>query len=319
MPRVIDFSHGNQSEWSESRLPEPIYGEREIRAEELVALSEALSGPVTGFTPQFSTYGRSINLLARPDFADEAHAWLSENATSPWRWSEIWSNHGHSLDLAVYIERKPDQERFRAAFGETFDFTEPSSWDVGCLAVNRGVLPPLTAQESFSKWGIEHAGFRWLPADDIGERGIRVAFDHAGLEAEFAARWGERMIVRDTDEGRVYETDLAGISWRDDPGVWLGANAAVGSVSRRSAAPGELYKWVVETRFDDVAEALVRDWGHFFSADASGRVFSAAEYPRVPERAVPEDFLAYLRGDAEDFAAPHLSALSAAGPVGPAA
>ncbi len=317
MPRVIDFSHGNQTEWSESRLPEPVHGEREIRAEELEALSEALNSPVTGFMPQFSTYGRSFDLSAQPDLPDAAHKWLSENATGPWLWSEIWANHGHSLDLTVYIERKPDQERFLAEFGGSFGFTEASAWDLGCLAVNRGVLPPLTALESFSKWGTEHAGFRWLPADDIGRRGMRVAFDHDGLEAEFVARWGDQMIVRETENGRVYEANLAGRSWRDDPSGWLGANPAVGSIGGRSSVPGEPYKWVVETRFDDVAAALQRDWGHFFTADASGRVFSADEYPRIPERDLPEDFLAYLRGEAEDFAAPYLSAIAGAAPAGP--
>ncbi|CAH1689552.1 conserved hypothetical protein [Hyphomicrobiales bacterium] len=318
MPRVIDFSHRNQTEWSESRLPEPVYGEREIRPEELIALSEAFNSPVTGFTPQFSTYGRSIDLRSRAELPDDAHKFLSENMTGPWLWSEHWANHGHSLDLAVYIERRPDQERFLAAFGETFGFTEPSSFDLGCLAVNRGVLPPLTALESFSKWGTKHSGFRWLPAEDIGPRGMRVAFDHAGLEAEFVARWGDRMIVRETDEGRLYEADLTGTSWRDDPSGWLGANSAVGSIAGRSSIPGEPYKWVVETRFADVAAALKRDWGHFFKPDATGLIFSADEYPRIPERVVPDDFLAYLRGEAEDFAAPHLSAIGGATPVGPA-
>lgn len=318
MPRVIDFSQRNQTEWDESRLPEPVYGEREIRPEELSALSEAFNSPVTGFTPQFSTYGRSIDLRSRAGLPDEIHKWLDENMTGPWLWNELWVNHGHSLDLAVYIERKPDQERFLAAFEETFGFTEPSPWDIGCLAVNRGVLPPLTTLESFSKWGTAHAGYRWLPADDIGPRGMRVAFDHPGLEAEFIARCGDRVRMRETEDGRVYEADLAGISWRDDPGVWLGANPAVSSISGRSSVPGEPYKWVVETRFDDVAAALQRDWGHFFKADASGRVFSADDYPRLPERPVPEDFLAYLRGETDDFAAPYLPAIGGAAPAGPA-
>lgn len=61
MPRVIDFSHGNQTEWSENRLPEPVYGEQEIRSEELIALSEAFNSPVTGFTPNSRpTDARSI-------------------------------------------------------------------------------------------------------------------------------------------------------------------------------------------------------------------------------------------------------------------
>ena len=314
MPRTIDFSHGNESEWAENRLPEPVYGEREIRADELNALSAAFNCPVTGFTPQFSTYGRSINLRARPELPETVHSWLSKHTTGPWLWSEYWSNHGHSLDIGVYIEREPDQEHFFAAFGDVFSFTEPSAFELGCLAVNRGVLPPLTALESFSKWGTDHAGFRFMPAEDLGKRGMRVAFDHAGLEAEFVARWGDRVTVREGDEGRVYEADLEGASWRDDPGVWLGSNAAVGSIAGRSAAPGEPYKWVIETRFDDIAEALQRDWGHFFTPDASGRLFSADDYPRIPERELPEDFLAYLRGDLDDFAAPHLAAITEAAP-----
>lgn len=317
MPRTIDFSHGNESEWAENRLPEPVYGEREIRDEELKALSSAFDSPVSGFTPQFSTYGRSINLRDRPELPGIAHSWLSENATGPWLWHEYWSNHGHSLDIGVYIERKPDQERFNAAFGDDFSFLEPSEFDLGCLAVNRGVLPPLTALESFSKWGAEHAGFNWLPADDLGARGMRVAFDHAGLEEEFLARWGDQVTVREGDQGRVYEANLEGVFWRNDPGLWLGSNAAVGSIAGRAPAPGQPYKWVVETRFDDVAEALQRDWGHFFTADASGRVFIADVYPRIPERELPDDFLAYLRGEVEDFATPHLSAINGATPEGP--
>jgi hypothetical protein len=62
------------------------------------------------------------------------------------------------------------------------------------------------------------------------------------------------------------------------------------------------------TRFDDVAEALRRDWGHVFQADEGELTFEAADYPSPPAREIPADFTAYLAGEAETYEAPHLPA-----------
>lgn len=305
MPRVIDFSKPNKSDWDEARLAEaPVYGENEIRSEEIKALSVAFNAPVSGFTPQFSTYGRTGPRGENVAKFEAAHKWLSENTTGPWNWTETWSNHGHSLQVYVYVERVPDQVAFAEVFQDIFDYRATEEHELGNLAVNRGALPVLTAKESFSKWTTEYCGFNFLPAEDIGERGVRIAFTHAGLEAEFAEKVGQHFTVAERDGQRVYEANLEGFAWHNSPDAWLSSNAAVSGVSGDKGPDG--YKWSIDVRFEDVGEALLRDWGHAFERKEGTLTFQTKDYPSTPERKIPEDFLAYIRGDRDDFEAPHL-------------
>lgn len=306
MPRVIDFTKGNETDWNEVRLPSPVYGEREIRMEEFDALVKAFDGPVSGFNPQFSTYGKGVATKASAADFDAAHAWLSANATGPWNWTEQWTNHGHHLDVYVYVERRTDQAAFAEAHSEIFGY-RPDERPLGALAVVRGALPALTAEESFYVWSRQHAGYRYLAADDLGDDGMRVVFDHAGLEAEFVAKWGADFAVEDREEGRAYVGSLKGTNWRNSPSVWLERNAAIGSMAGGNTPRG--YMWSVVARFDDVAAALQRDWGHVFQTDEGGRTFEAENYPATPEREVPADFTAYIEGRAETYEAPYLHEL----------
>lgn len=302
MPRIIDFSKGNETDWNEVRLPEPRYGDREIRREELDAMVEAFRSLVGGFEPQFSTYGKTIEREQRERVFDAAHAWLSENATGPWHWTEHWTNHGHHLDVAVYVERVPDQLAFATAHDHLFGYS--ATEDLSRLAVERGALPPLTTKESFSKWVQEHDGFDFLKADDLGERGIRIVFSHAELEARFKDAWADKFVAREKDGRTVYEGSEEGLRWDKTPSIWLTRNGGVSSISG-GGTPDD-YRWSVVARYPDVAEALARDWGHAFTPAEDGRTFSAKSYPSSPTREIPADFVAYIKGEREDYDAPHL-------------
>lgn len=304
MPRVIDFTRGNETDWNEVRLPSPVYGEREIRLEEIEAIAQAFDGPVSGFEPQFTTYGKGVSLEASGEIFDRAHAWLSENATGPWSWTEHWTNHGHHLDVAIFVERQLDRAAFFMAHGDVFSYRPPEPYALNRLAVTRGVLPPLTAKESFLVWCREHAGFRFLDAGDLGPDHMRVVFDHAGLEAEFVELWGDRISVENRDGVRIYAGASDGRNWRDNPSAWLGTNAAIGSPAGGNTPEG--YQWSIVARFDDVADALRRDWGHVFQAEEGERTFWAPDYPSAPDRELPADFTAYLEGHADAYEAPHL-------------
>lgn len=306
MPRVIDFKTGNETEWNETRLPNaPLYGKLEITSQEIEAISRALNSPVMGFEPQFSTYGKSISAPESGAKFDAAHSWLSANATGPWLWTEYWSNHGHHLDIAIFVERMSDQLAFAGAHADLFDYRAPEEYALAQLAVCRGVLAPLTALESFSTWSTEHSGFNILPSDDLGGDGLRLVFSHEGLEADFARAFSSRFAVRNDNGRRVYEGNVPRNSWRDSPVVWLSSNAAVGSISG-GHTQGE-YKYSVVTRYDDTAAALTRDWGHIFRAEDGERTFWATKYPYPPTRTVPPDFMAYLTGDRDTYEAPHLA------------
>jgi hypothetical protein len=301
MPRVIDFSQGNETDWNEVRLPEPILGEREIPDEEIQAIARAFDAPVGGFWPQFSTHGKEVPRSEASRAYDAAHAWLSGNATGPWSWSEHWTNHGHNIDVAVYVERVPDQVAFAAAHADLFGYRPTEASHLAKLAIERGVVAPYTARESFSRWCSENQGFAFRPAEDLGEEGMRVAFSHPELERMFAGKWAGRFV---REEGGTYAGSTAGTTWRDSPTVWLDRNGGVGNVSGGPGPDG--YAWTVATRFADVADALERDWGHAFRRGADGLTFSGPDYPRTPGREIPADFLAYVDGEADDYEAPHL-------------
>lgn len=302
MPRVIDFDKGNETDWNEVRLPEPHYGDKEIRNEELDAMVEAFKDLVGGFEPQFSTYGKKIDHGDRQRLFDAAHAWLSENATGPWRWSESWGNHGHHLDVHVYVERVPDQMAFASAHEAMFSY-RPAE-DLARLAVERGALPPLTSMESFYVWTKEHVGFEFLKAEDLGERGMRVTFSHDGLEQAFKARWADSFVQREVEGRSVYEGSEKGLRWDQSPSIWLTNHSPIGNISGGNGPDG--YKWSVVARFEDVADALARDWGHAFKAGEDGRTFWAESYPFPPKRDIPADFRAYIEGERDDYEAPHL-------------
>ena len=62
----------------------------------------------------------------------------------------------------------------------------------------------------------------------------------------------------------------------------------------------------MEVRYADVAEELVRDWGHIFQPGGDDVTYRAAEYPGAPYRVLPSDFRAYLEGAADSYDAPYL-------------
>lgn len=315
MPRVIDFTQGNETDWNEVRLPAPVFGTREISDEEIDGIAAYLNDHVAGLEAQFSTYGKSVPRGQEAEIYDAAHAWLSANATGPWRWSEHWTNHGHAIDVAVYVERVPDQLAFAAAFVDLFGYSPAGDQALQRLAVERGVLAPLTSQESFLKWGREHQGFEFLPYADLGKDGIRVAFTHPEIETSFVESFGTKFVVEEGDGRRAYVGSTAGTTWRDSPSVWLDRHSAVGNI--RSPGGGT---WELDVRYEDVAQALLRDWGHVFERDGDGLTFRAAEYPRTAARDLPTDFRAYIEGGADSYDAPHLpDGLRAFREQGPAA
>lgn len=302
MPRVLDFTKGNESDWNEVRLPAPVYGTHEITGEEMDVLARAHNDLVSGFSPQFSTYGM-VEQAEKARVMDAAHAWLSEHATGPWQWTEHWTNHGHHIDVAVFIERHTDQRAFAEAHSAVFKYRPDEEYALLQTAGTRGVLPRLTAKESFSVWTRENVGYDFLPTDGLDEEACRVVFTHPALEAKFVERWGAEF-RRETEDGHVYLGSLKGRSWRDSPAIWLDANGAIGSMSGGNSPEG--YLWKVAVRFDDTAEALLRDWGHVFEARGDGSEFVTKDYPGLPNRQIPADYLAYLRGEAEAYEAPHL-------------
>ena len=301
MPRVIDFTQGNETDWNEVRLPAPVLGTREISEEEIGAIADAMKDLVGGFESQFSTYGRSVPRDQAAELYDAAHSWLSANMTGPWYWTEHWSNHGHNIDVAVYVERVPDQAAFAAAFEHLFRYTPASEHALQKLAIERGVLPPLTSKESFLKWTREHQGFEFLPYEDLGDKGIRIAFSHPEIEAKFVERYGAKFTIEESDGRRTYAGSTAGTTWRDSPDTWLSNQSAIGDM--RSSGDGT---WELEVRYADVAEALVRDWGHIFQPGGDDLTYRAAEYPGAPYRVLPSDFRAYLEGAADSYDAPYL-------------
>ena len=301
MPRVIDFTQGNETDWNEVRLPAPVLGTREISDEEIGAIADAMNDLVGGFEPQFSTYGKTVPQGREAEVYDAAHAWLSANTTGPWHWTEHWTNHGHHIDVAVYIERVPDQLAFAAAFQDLFGYRPAGEHTLQKLAVERGVLPPLTSKESFLKWSREHQGFEYLPYADLGEHGMRIAFSHPEIEAKFAERFGSRFTVEESEGRRAYAGSTAGTTRRDGPSAWLNEHSALGNM--RSPGDGT---WEMEVRYDDVAQALQRDWGHVFQPGEDGRMFRASDYPSSAPRELPSDFRAYIEGEADGYEAPYL-------------
>lgn len=304
MPRRIDLTERNATDWEEALLPVPVYGEREITDGEIEALADAFKRPVEAFWPQFTTSGVS-NPRDCTDGMAAAHAWLSEHATGPWLWHERWGNHGHSLDVHVYVERLTDQASFAKAHSRLFRYRPDEPGAHLRLAVVRGALPDLTARESFNRWTDENRGFEYLPYKDLGEHGVRVAIGHPAIEAGFRDAFGDRFRP-DTYEGRAcYVGSTEGMSWRDGPTRWLSGHAAVGDMSGGPGRDGG-YVVSIKARYPDTIEALRRDWGHHFTLAADGTTFEASDFPKVPQRVVPEDFAAYLAGERDDHEAPHL-------------
>ncbi len=236
MPRRLDYTRGNATEWDETTLPEPVYGEREITEGEYRALAEART-VVDGFWPQFSTYG-GASPADRAGAMDAAHAWLSDNATGPWSWHESWSNHGHAIDTHVYVEREPDQRAFLAVHGDTFRFVAPTPHELRKTALLRGVITPYTARESFHVWCYAHAGFI-VSQDGAAPLACCISFDIPAMEDRFAQAFGGAFEAHVDGQGASY------VGRRDATGngvpltVWLDRNSGVGEPVGQ-ADPGRL-------------------------------------------------------------------------------
>jgi hypothetical protein len=307
MPRSIDFSVLQYSEWSEVRLQAPIHGDFEMTDEERNRLFDM--APRCSFHPQF-TFERpyEINRDAETPSSvvcvgDAAHAWLSLNRTGPWYWSEEWINHGHSLLASVFIERLCDQEAFFKKFQTMCTYNPNDAEKLDQLAVLRGVLPNLSANESVHAWEEENRGFKLEPLDASD---YILKFTIPELEIKFNEKWGH--LFKKIDINGEQNSYMGSRTGTEDARWWLFNDASVSSFNGFvTEDSGEVAIRCI-VRYPQAIQAFTNDLEALITRDEGSGTF-ILRASRIPPRDIPADFMAYLRGEREDYERPHLGRL----------
>lgn len=124
MPRIYDYQNEDPKArevaylaWDAfPRHADPVYGRGEI---ELSDLNCDIEWPSAWIRPSFSRTNAD-NAIYSNEANDCIHAWLSEHSTGRWHWREESVNHGHSVDIGVWIEEEVDREAFAVEWGDVF-------------------------------------------------------------------------------------------------------------------------------------------------------------------------------------------------------
>ena len=168
------------------------------------------------------------------------------------------------------------------------------------LAVLRGVLPRATAQDNFFVWQTEHSGYEKEIVDDtVRPKIVRFTFKHLAMQENFVKDWGASFKQEEGSSRSFVGSDEGG-----DALFWFWNHNTTNSMTSRHP------EYRIKVPYLDTREALLKDWGHVFRQDPKdSSVFIANGYPRPLLRSVPADFLAYLKGEREDYLAPYADAL----------
>jgi hypothetical protein len=306
MPREINLSVPQNYELSEVRLQAPVNGDREMTKEERSRLLDL--APLCNFYSQFTfenpgeIYIEAKNPASVVHAGDAAHSWLSENSTGPWHWCEGWTNQGHSLQADVFIERLSDQKAFLDKFQKSCRYTANDAEQLDQLAVLRGVLPNLSTKESVFAWEEANRGFE---LQRLGEYNCSLTFTIPDLESKFVTDWGH-LFKKLSIEGQqnTYVGPMPDVLTRGTLGSWLYIDHAVlGSPKFVREVSGNA-AFSLTVSHPSAIEAFRGDLGDLITRDAGNGTFILHEL-KIPPRQIPADFMAYLRGEREDYKRPY--------------
>ncbi len=275
-----------------------------VKDEGYDAICDAIGEPAYINLRQFSTRNSLEWEYITADM-DQARAWLGEHSTGPWSWHEAMSNNGHHVDRYVYIERLTDQRRFHKEFGAFFDYQGNTTTQLEHIATLRGVLPPLTAREDFRVWRRQNAGYRLVTIDDSSNPPVvRVTFTIRTLHESFVKIWGNRFTKIEDSNSYVGKLPVRqyGDVCQEDFLTSLSDNEATTYVYDSTIS-----KLLLIPRYPETQEAILQDWSNVFAWDHERRAFVAPLRTDRRPRHIPDDFMAYLRGERDDYNAPHTS------------
>lgn len=307
MPRLLNFSVPQLSQDSEVRLDAPIHGVFEITEEERNRLFAM--APHCNFHSQFCFEGPQNQYSEAKDstsvvcIGDAAHAWLSENTTGPWYWSEDWNNHGHSLQANLFIERLSDQKAFLEKFQTSCRYTPNDAEQLDELAVLRGVLPNLSVNESLLAWIEANRGFK---LEQLGASDWSLTFTISELQLTFDAEWGH-LFTKHIIEGQpnTYVGPMPDEPNRGKLLWWLIQDHGVTFFSGFVKEASGKVAFSETVRYPSVIEAFKKDLRELITRDEGNGTFILHAL-QIPPRKIPDDFMAYLQGDREDYESPHL-------------
>jgi hypothetical protein len=307
MPMHLDYLN-----WSgQGPIPtrRPPHGLHEVHVAEMAARLE-LMGEAAGFAPQFR--------LARASWSESdlsalrrAYLWLASKATGPWHWEEAVEDGGTNLrHVSVYVERFTDQERFARAFDGAFATLSAGERELERLAVARGVIPRPSEETTFALWAEANRGYGIEIGGDGRDGSFRVWFTHPEMEEAFAEAFAD--VAFGMSDGGGCDAYGRDGSSPGDAGLriracgWLRDNAAIRDVSEEGPPDGLPFRYAV--RYEGTADLVRWQWSDILESEPEGSVFAASKRPDRRDLTVPDDFMAYVRGTAETYSAPHLPA-----------
>jgi hypothetical protein len=305
MPLTINYAANPQSEWDEKGyLTDPIYGKNELQPE-----SKIYTGP--NYTPERTISFVASYLKTIPDvgeFITNTHSWLSENNKGPWYLSDDWTNHGHSLGCYIHIERLDQQENFfKSELGKYFSwngdpgnkFRFPSlEKEITDLAIIKGIINNYSLDEYLLGWVDANQGFDedFKKMDNVDYRYITP--QHPEIAASCAADLIQMGFEQ--TEGGSYKARIS-YSTTEDLEKWKDNVSAITWVRESKRMDDPNFHQIV-CRYPDVEEKFKNKWGEHFHHNKETGIYycSSSEYPTLPKRKIPEEFMDYLYGRGPD-------------------
>ncbi len=166
-------------------------------------------------------------------------------------------------------------------------------------------LPISAAGLRFLDWKHLHDGFDFVEIDD--DR-VRFTFSNPALEKKFITEWGQYFDIDDSLSPTTYTGPWVTIGRgrnKKDLAVWLSKHSGIGNIGGQGEA------WTFEARYPETVAAVIKDWDGYWEPTQATFTFTTKHYTPMVEPEVPQDYIAYLKGEREDYAAPYAGALIA--------
>ena len=236
---------------------------------------------------------------------DQVFQWLGDHMTCPWHWNESYGPNSGRLDIAVYIERQPDQKLFHATWGHRFDYEPKSSEDLERLGVIKGILP---FREDVFQWISRHHGFSCDYDDSDPDLKI-FKFEIPEIESAFQRDWVDKGFFKHDEVNGFYVGKVPDFrklyKWLDTYSAFhvdlnrniQGATKLPIFIVPRYEIAAQKFREVWGSTFQEV---LIGDSGAVILAHAPGlRIEFFGEHQERSPQSIPEDFMSYLRGECD--------------------
>lgn len=292
-----------------------VYGDQELTYDEMHFFKDFQHTQVHRHSSFFA--GPYADTLESQKQVIQTFEWLNQNIQGPWHLQNYPYPGQEGMICGVHIERFDQRENFLQAECNQFlhrnDFrslevSHPDKvefykqQEISELAIFKGLAEPYSAKEDLEIWLKEHQGIYKQTTMGAVWDTMNLTITHPAIEENFK-KWENlnRFFKRDENssvekEGVkyfCYNKEYAYMHWFSE---W--ERNAVALTHKRD----EDRNHEISFRYPDIEEKFKNNWGDYFTYNDKYKTYHCAKenWPDLPARDVPPQFIQYLYGQAPD-------------------